>query len=70
MVNALQDPLTLQESMTHPDAEQECQAINAELDSLRHNSTYEEMYLPANVCPVQTKWVFRRKTLAYESLEK
>ncbi|GMF38710.1 unnamed protein product [Phytophthora fragariaefolia] len=70
LISELNDPLTLQEAMSRPDAEQWRQAINRELNSVRRNGTYEEVFAPAYVRPVQTKWVFRRKTLADGSLDK
>lgn len=70
LISELSDPVTLQEAMSRPDAEQWRQAMNAELDSLRRNGTYEEMFRPPKVRPVQTKWVFRRKTLADGSLDR
>ncbi|GMG17895.1 unnamed protein product [Phytophthora fragariaefolia] len=70
LVSELQDPLTLQEAMARPDVEQWRKAINEELESLTRNGTYEEGFRPGNVRPVQTQWVFHRKTLADVSLDK
>ncbi|GMF42738.1 unnamed protein product [Phytophthora fragariaefolia] len=63
------DPLTLQEAMTRPDAERWREATNQELESLSRNGTYEEMFPPGDIKPVQTKWVFRRKTFTDGSLD-
>jgi len=66
LISEWQNPLTPQETMSRPDAEQWCQAINAELDTLPRNDSV----LAGNARPAQTKLVFCRKALAHGLLDK
>ncbi|KAJ8538931.1 hypothetical protein ON010_g12939 [Phytophthora cinnamomi] len=65
-----QDPVTLEEALSRPDAQKWRRAIEKGLQYLKANMTYEEVTPPANVKPVETKWVFRPKTHADGSLDK
>lgn len=55
------DPGTMKEALTSPDAEKWKLAINEELENLKRNKTWELVPRPKNRKIVKCKWIFKRK---------
>jgi hypothetical protein len=55
------DPITVDEAFSGPEADAWRQAVKEELGSLNENSTWEPATLPAGFKVVGCKWVFKRK---------
>jgi hypothetical protein len=65
-----EEPRSLTEAYTSPDAEYWREAVRSEMDSIISNGTWEITDLPAGCKPVGCKWIFRRKRRPDGTIEK
>jgi hypothetical protein len=65
-----EEPRSLIEAYTSPDAEYWREAVRSEMDSIISNGTWEITDLPAGCKPVGCKWIFRRKRRPDGTIEK
>jgi hypothetical protein len=65
-----EEPRSLTEAYTSPDAEYWREAVRSEMDSIISNETWEITDLPAGCKPVGYKWIFRRKRRPDGTIEK
>ncbi|KAG5860810.1 hypothetical protein JTB14_031227 [Gonioctena quinquepunctata] len=54
------DPTTIDEALSRPDAEMWRQAANEELDSFNENEAWDLVDLPNNSLTVPCKWMFKK----------
>lgn len=57
----LEDPTTVEEARSRPDAEEWKRAMDEELQAFEDNNAWELVDLPESASVVQCKWVFKRK---------
>lgn len=55
------EPITIKEALSSPNAEKWRNAMNEELNSLQENQTWELVKLPHGRKPISSKWVFKVK---------
>jgi hypothetical protein len=65
-----EEPRSLTEAYTSPDAEYWREVVRSEMDSIISNVTWEITDLPAGCKPVGCKWIFRRKRRPDGTIEK
>lgn len=58
---SLQEPISVNDALSRPDAKHWETAMKEEIDSLRENNTWELVHLPADRKPINSKWVFKLK---------
>lgn len=63
-------PQTFQEVVTSPNAPYWNEAINSELESILENNTFEMIDLPLGSKPIGSKWIFKRKLKANDTIDK
>jgi len=66
----IEDPNSLKESLTSPDADLWQEAINDEMDSLESNKTWHLVDLPPGCKTIECKWFLKRKLKPDGSIEK
>ncbi|CAL8092418.1 unnamed protein product [Prunus armeniaca] len=64
------EPQTYKEAMTSPEAPLWKEAINAKVESIMQNHTWELVDLPPGNKPLGYKWIFKKKMKADGSIEK
>ena len=64
------EPVTVEEATTCPDSSKWIQAMEAEMKSLKDNSVWELVDLPARKKAIGSKWVYKVKTGADGSTER
>ncbi|KAK9942775.1 hypothetical protein M0R45_008423 [Rubus argutus] len=64
------EPQSYKEAMSSPEAPYWKEAINAEVDSILQNHTWELVDLPPGNKPLGYKWIFKRKMKADGSIDK
>jgi hypothetical protein len=65
-----EEPRSLTEAYTSPDAEYWREAVRSEMDSIISNGTWEITDRPAGCKPMGCKWIFRRKRRPDGTIEK
>ncbi|KZV17034.1 hypothetical protein F511_34284 [Dorcoceras hygrometricum] len=64
------EPQTIQEALSNPEAHFWKEAILDEIDSIMHNHTWELTDLPPGCKPLGCKWILKRKYKEYGSIDK
>lgn len=57
----LKEPITVQQALSRPDADKWKRAMDDEMESLRHNQTWDLEPIPANKSRIGCKWIFKLK---------
>jgi hypothetical protein len=65
-----EEPHSLTEAYTSPNAEYWREAVRSEMDSIISNGTWEITDLPVGCKPMGCKWIFRRKRRPDGTIEK
>lgn len=64
------DPKTIKEALSTPDAPLWKEAIESEMNSILHNHTWEVVDLPPGTKPLGCKWILKRKYKADGTIDK